>query len=176
LWERWRLGFIEEQGKMVVTYSANGIGENQNAQPNQNAQARSTQFPLRSWNEGTNHRSNRDASIGLIVAQIDGQVWCGWPPVCQRVGEGIDPSEIAGRMPLRIRGTGLQRITVLRDIHYRAWKDAEEGELASGQEGYLLLGDNVPLSEDGRIRWAQGVPRSWVRGVVLEPLQTVPFK
>jgi len=56
---------------------------------------------------------------------------------------------------------------VFRDIHYRGHLDASE-QVIDSSDGYIVLGDNVSLSNDSRQRWSSGLEWSSIRGMVVE--------
>ncbi len=56
---------------------------------------------------------------------------------------------------------------VFRDIHYRGHLDASE-QVIESSGGYIVLGDNVSLSNDSRQRWSSGLEWRSIRGIVVE--------
>lgn len=61
----------------------------------------------------------------------------------------------------------IEQLVVLRDLHYRGSGDAPVQQFDSN-EGLVLLGDNISLSNDSRQRWEEGIDLSGVAGVIDE--------
>jgi hypothetical protein len=59
------------------------------------------------------------------------------------------------------------QLAILRDLHYRGAGDAPVQRFDS-DEGLVLLGDNVSLSNDSRQRWEKGIGLSDIAGVIEE--------
>jgi signal peptidase I len=59
---------------------------------------------------------------------------------------------------------------VSRDIYFRGdeWSELRGLPVVRHLEGYFLLGDNQPISLDGRQKegWLEGLPRGWIEGKI----------
>lgn len=99
--------------------------------------------------------------------------------LAEPVAGGLRPEAAGTALPsqLHVGGAGGQ----LSITHLRVWRDIYllepngterdwEMDEALGDEQYLLLGDNPPVSIDGRHWQGAGLARSQMRGVVVVPL------
>lgn len=109
-------------------------------------------------------------AFGYLDAQvclaIDGQQWR-WPV------NAANPMHIGAESRLAVAASGgactLRSLRIWRDVYYlepngtsRPWSMEE----ALAADEYFLLGDNVPVSIDGRHWQSRGTPAQGIRGVV----------
>ncbi len=88
----------------------------------------------------------------------------------------IDPKEwpsfnpwMRRDQPLALRATGerIRSLSVVRDLYYRASSGRRDGELCRDLPGYAVLGDNVSISDDSRLRFDHGIERGRILGKVV---------
>ncbi len=88
----------------------------------------------------------------------------------------IDPNEwpssnpwMRRDQPLALRATGerIRSLYVVRDLYYRASSGRRDGEICRDLPGYTVLGDNVSISDDSRLRFEHGIERGRILGKVV---------
>lgn len=149
----------------------------------------STDWSISSGGKESTHLISKadyeDQAVWLVIACVDGD---GVVALNHRElfrgeldQEGVEPETVASSnpnddatgsvVPVEIRcllgDLEIGQLAILRDLHYRGAGDAPVQRFDS-DEGLVLLGDNVSLSNDSRQRWEKGIGLSDIAGVIEE--------
>ncbi len=136
--------------------------------------------------ESATKRLADDAPLWLTIASVDGRVlisdghatWIGERTLTVERSDMLAHNTSMRQSFLQFESLSgeieFDRCLVYRDIHYRGYSDAPEQGIRAG-EGYVVLGDNVSISNDSRGAGdaSQRVPVENIRGLI--PPDHVPL-